>query len=121
MPSGLCASTASATLAGMRSCDRPLRTTRRKSCVTHPGNVTAVVILAATAGHRLQRAQHAPIQIALDLSGHRQRTLARVEGEQERCAAILRHRCDHLLRRGRQRQQMFTRRAVACPSSVLPG
>ncbi len=66
--------------------DSPERTTRRRSWFVQFGSVDVVMILAATAGHRLQRPQHAPVQIALDRAGHLQRPLARVEAEQERAA-----------------------------------
>ena len=61
--------------------------------------IDGVMILAATTGHRLQGAQHAPVQISLDRACHRQWTLARAEREQERPVLDARHRCDDLLRR----------------------
>jgi hypothetical protein len=59
------------------------------------------MILAATTGQRLERPQHAPVQIALDRSRHRQWTLARAHGEQERPVLDARQRCDDFLRRRR--------------------
>ena len=110
MPSGFCASTASATLAGIRSCDSPERTLRRRSCVTEFGSVRRAIL--PTAGHRFKRRNMRRSRLLLICSSS-PADVCRAVAEQERCAAILRHRCDDLLCRRRQRHQMFTRHALA--------
>ena len=79
MPGGRCASTASATLCGTRSCRQTGANGAAQIVVGPVRQRDGVMILAATAGHRLERPQHAPVQIALDRAGHRQRTLAGAE------------------------------------------
>jgi hypothetical protein len=55
------------------------------------------IILAATAGHRFERSQHAPIQIALGRIGERQRSFPVLERKQVRPVLDARQRCDDLL------------------------
>ena len=43
--------------------------------------IDGVMILAATAGQRLQGPQHAPVEVGLDRAGHRQWPLARARSE----------------------------------------